>query len=398
MIEEIASAVRGAPGLDQKALAAEGLLDQARSLGTHTGRYARVAWCLDMLCFLVMTLFLCASMLPESFSPGAYSVFEAFFGLLRIDDMADYLRLLLVLLMLPAAFDLILSAICKRTLVTVEPTAGSPGSGSAMQRIRSALYDAQGELNPTNFLPAWTVYLTGAIFMVGAAILLYSAVTARNRIRVSVVLAAIFLFFMSFLLFVAILWVKLLVLSLCFSSGSCKNELRELIEDDLPDYEAEFRESEEAREAEQAEQKRLADLKEGAELYRKATAESTVNKVLLTRAAQKGDPRANLEIGKNIVENVDGLNRREAAALYENAKKHFRIADEADLPDGILMYASARLMTEAHDALGWLNILRRLRSVERIDVSVKLRTFYTNVRDQLIERIKLAMAHAESEE
>lgn len=391
MIEESVGEVSDADGLEGKAAAAEGLLGQTRDLGQHTGRYARVAWYLDMLCFLLMILFLYVSLLPETSPLGT-----ALFGLLRIEDMTGYLRLLLILALLPVAFDLILSAVCKRTLVTVG-SSGGPRSGNAMQRIRSALYDAQGELNPTNFLPAWTVYLVGVLFIIGAAMLLYSTVAARSRVRVSTVLAAIVLFILLFLLFVAVLWVKLLVLSLCFSSGSCKRELNELLEE-LSDYEEEFREAEEAREAAEAEQRRLADLKEAEELYKKATEGANVNNILLTRAAQKGHPRANLEIGKKIVENVEGLNRREVAALYEHAKKHFRIADEADLPDGILMYASARLMTEAHDTMGWLNILRRLRSVERIDVSVKLRSFYTNIRDQLIERIKIAMAHAESEE
>lgn len=392
MIEESVEEVSDADGLEGKAIAAEELLGQTQALGRHTGRYARVAWYLDMLCFLLMILFLYVSLLPESSSLGM-----AVFGVLRIEDMSGYLRFLLILALLPAAFDLILSAVCKRTLVTVGLSGGPRRGGNIMQRLKNALYDAQGELNPTNYLPAWTVYLVGILFMIGAAALLYSTVAARGRVRVSTVIAAIVLFVVIFVVFVAVLWVKLLVLSLCFSSGSCKRELAELLEE-LPDYEEEFREAEEAREAAEAEQRRLADLKEAEELYKKATEGVNVNKILLTRAAQKGHPRANLEIGKEMVENTEGLNRREVAARYADAKKHFRIADEADLPDGILMYASARLMTEAHDTMGWLNILRRLRSVERIDVSVKLRSFYTNIRDQLIERIKIAMAHAENEE
>lgn len=394
LIEASAWRVSEVSGFDETALAAEELLGQAGALGRHTSGYARIAWCLDMACFLVMTLFLYGALLPEGSTPG---IFQAVFGLLRISDMAGYLRVLLILLLLPVVFDLILSAICKRTLVTVPPARPRSRGSNVMQRIKNALYDAQGELNPTTYLPAWTVYVVGAVFMLSAARLLYSTVAAKSTIKVSVVLAAVFLFFFSFLLFVAILWVKLFVLSLCFSSGDCKRELNELLEE-VPDYEEEFQEIEAEREAKEAEERLLADLKEGEELYRRATAETTVNKVLLTRAAEKGDPRANLEIGKKMVENTDGLNRREVAARYADAKKHFRIADEAGLPDGILMYASARLMTEAHDTMGWLNILRRLRSVERIEVSMKLRTFYTNVRDQLIERVKIAMAHAESEE
>ena len=408
MIEELADEVMDAPDLEKKARTAEELLGWAEGLGVHTARFARIAWRVDMLFFVFALLVLYGALFfprLKGFLPlaarqflGAVHNAEGFTGEVKL-----WLYYVIGLTVAPLVSDIILGALSKRFLVTVRNTAAGAGNETynVLQRIKIALYDAQGELNPTSYLSPWTVYGVGLFYLLPMTARILAFGGARDHSTIGKLLFVILgcggLLLLAFGAFVLILWLKLLVLSLCFSSGSGKRALEEVI-GELPEYEEEYRSIVEARQAEEAEQQRLADLKEGAELYRRATAEGTVNKVLLTRAAEKGDPRANLEMGKKIVENVDGLNRREVAALYEDAKKHFRIADEADLPDGILMYASARLMTEAHDVMGWLNILRRLRTVDRIQVSMRLRGIYTKVRDQLIERIQLAMAHAESEE
>lgn len=408
MIEALAEEVMDAPDLEKKARTAEELLGWAEGLGVHTARFARIAWRVDMLFFVFALLVLYGALFfptLKGFLPlaarqflGAVYNAEGLTGEVKL-----WLYYIIGLTAAPLLSDIILGALSKRFLVTIRNSAAGAGNESYnhLQRIKIALYDAQGELNPTSYLPPFTVYGVGLFYLLPMTARILAFGGARDHSTVGKLLFVILgcggLLLLAFGVFVLILWLKLFVLSLCFSSGSGKRALEDLLEE-LPDYEAEYRRIEEARQAEEAEQKRLADLKEGAELYRKATAESTVNRVLLARAAEKGDPRANLEMGKRIVENTDGLNRREVAARYEDAKKHFRIADEADLPDGILMYASARLMTEAHDTMGWLNILRRLRSVERIEVSMKLRSLYTKVRDQLIERIQVAMAHAESQD
>lgn len=407
MIEESAGEVIDAPDFEKKALRAEELLTWAEGLGIHTARFARIAWLIDMLFFLFALLALygvlfarVGDLFPSGVGQFLRTVHNAG-GFTR--EVAVWLLCVLILTALPLIPDIILSILCENSTVRVRRTVAEVGGGSynPLQRIKIAVYNAQEELNPTSYLPPWTVYAVGALYLIPMLAKICALGGARDYSTIIklilVILGCAVLFLLAFGIFIGILWLKLFVLSLCFSSGSSKRAVEELIEE-LPEYEAQYGRIEAVREAAEAEQKRLADLKEGAELYRKAKAEGTVNKVLLARAAEKGDPRANLEIGKTIVENVDGLNRREVAALYADAKKHFQIADEADLPDGILMYASARLMTEAHDVMGWLNILRRLRTVERIEVSVKLRSIYNKVRDQLIERIKVAMAHAESEE
>lgn len=408
MIEEGADGFRDAPGLEKKALAAEELLGRAQWLGVHTARFARTAWRIDMLFFCLALLVFYGviffgsleNILPPAVSRLLRPVHNA--ETLTREAMV-WLYCVIGLTVIPLISDAILAIECKHTKVTVWNIAAGARSetSNAIQRIKNALYGAHEELTPTSYLPPWTVYVAGALYLLPMTARVFAFGGAREPSTIGKLMLTVLicggLLLLVFGSFVLILWLKLFVLSLLFSSGRSKRELNDLIED-LPDYEEEFIIIRERREAEEAEQKRLADLKEGAELYRKATAESTVNKVLLARAAEKGDPQANLEMGKNIVENVDGLNRREVAALYEDAKKHFRVADAAGLPDGILMYASARLMTEAHDAMGWLNILRRLRTVERIQISMTLRSVYTKVRDQLIDRIKLAMAHAGRDE
>lgn len=407
MIEESAEEVIEAPDFEKKALRAEELLTWSEGMGMHTARFARLAWLIDMLFFFLALLALygvlfarIGNLFPSGIGRFLRTVRNAD-GFTR--EVRRWLFCVLGLTALPLVSDIILSILCKNSAVRVRRAIAEVGGGSynPLQRIKIAVYNAQEELNPTSYLPPWTVYGIGAVYLIPMLVKICALGAAREHSTlikfILVILGCTVLFLLAFGIFMGVLWLKLFVLSLCFSSGSSKRALEELIEE-LPEYEAVYGKIEAARLAAEAEQKRLADLKEGAELYKKAKAEGTVNKVLLARAAEKGDPRANLEIGKTIVENVDGLNRREAAALYADAKRHFQIADAADLPDGILMYASARLMTEAHDTMGWLNILRRLRSVERINVSVKLRTFYTKVRDQLIERVQIAMAHAENDE
>lgn len=406
MIEEVAEEVQDAPDFEKTALAAEQLLGWTESLGLHTARFARIAWRLDML-FCVFALLVLygglffprlSGLMPLFIRRPLGAVYRAG-GLTR--DVRVWMFCILVLTVLPLLSDVILSILCKNTPVKLRGFASGAGNYNELQRIKTALYNAQGELNPTSYLPPWTVYAVGLFYLLPLTARIIAFGGARDHSTIGKLFLTICSCWALFLLtcgvFVLLLWLKLLALSLCFSSASGKRALEEVLEE-LPEYEAQYRSIEESRQAEEAEQKRLADLKEGAELYRRATAEGTVNRMLLAKAAEKGDPQANLEMGKNIVEKADGLNRREVAALYEDAKKHFRIADEADLPDGILMYASARLMTEAHDVMGWLNILRRLRTVERIEISAKLRNIYNRVRDQLIERVQLAMAHAEREE
>lgn len=404
MIVDTAWKVSDTSDLDGKALAAEELLSQTEWLGVHTARFARSAWRLDMLFFCLALLVFYGviffgsleNILPSVVCQLLRPVYNAE-TLTR--EAKLWLYCVIGLTVIPLISDMILAIECKHTPVKVwNITDGTTnGTTNEIQRIKTALYGAHEELTPTSYLPPWTVYTVGVLYLIPMTVRVFAFVGARDTSGIGKLMLAILicggLLLLVFGVFVLILWIKLFVLSLLFSSGRSKRELNDLLEE-LPDYEEEFIMIQERREAEEAEQKRLADLKEGEELYRRATAEGTVNKVLLTRAAEKGDPQANLEMGKNIVENVEGLNRREVAARYEDAKKHFRIADEANLPDGILMYASARLMTEAHDAMGWLNILRRLRTVDRIQVSMQHRSIYTKVRDQLIERIQIAMAHA----
>lgn len=420
LLSESVHKVSGESDLDRKTLAAEGLLEHARELGAHTTRFARIAYRLDMLFLLFLILIFCLVFLFDAIEdmipPGLYQAIDSI-------DVNAFLYFLLGLVALPVVFDLILAVVCKHTAVTAGQTAGEgkaltpeePGGAEdlpddvlnyvreKLRHVEDTLDNVQNELNPARALPAWPGYGLTILFMLPmTAVTIYAFVDTKKSTLIELlaaVLAAGILFLLSLGFIRLILWLKLFVLTLLFSSWKSRRQagkLRDEFSANLTKYREQCEAEAQQRKAEELERKRLADLKEGAELYQRAVQGEDVDENLMILAAEKGDPRANLYVGKQILMLVEdsGLTAREIAEFRKDARDYFKVAADAGIPDGIFFHAAAQMMTEAHDEDGWMEILRRVRALDKAKLSEICVDLYDSVVEQLVNAVNDAAARA----
>lgn len=425
-ISESISKVKNAAGLDRKIRAARELLGQARDLGAHTARYARIAWLLDML-FLFFAILVFGAVMSFQFikdilPPGLYQIIESVYQSSGFTDAVKaWLYCELGLLAVPVVFFIILSVICRHTPVTVgitadgtedQPSEEPDGEEDELDSVwryvwdqldcyEKLLKDVNNELNPLEMIPFWPYYVLCLLFMGSAIADLYEYVAIEGGWGITAIIAGIIMFALLFGFFLLLVFLKLSVWMLFFSNGKSSTPAGELY-NELRNHRQEYREQyegeEQNRREEEKKRRRLADLEEGAELYKKAVQGETVDDDLMILAAEKGDPRASLYVGEQILMLIEdnGLTAREIAEYREDAKDYLKVAADAGIPDGIFMYAATQVMTEAHDENGWMEILRRIRAIDRTKLSEMCVNTYDMVVEQLVEAVDDAAARADA--
>lgn len=408
------SKVKAESDLDRKVLAAEEMLGHARELGTHTARYARIAWVLDMMLLLpaVLSFFtiILILVLEDIIPPEIYQPIYS-----GLDTMNPDVFFLMTVgpFLLPPVFDAILAAVCKHSPVAAGKTAGEVKTRTPekrgymedavwkkMSRVRDALDNVQNELNPAHTLPVRISRVLCFFSLIPLAVMLYAQAVKEGIPKATDLIVWIFAYTATFLLFLGclwlILWLKLCVLKLFFSSWTSRRQakkLRKEFSSHWSEYSARYNAQEQQRKAKEQEQKRLSDLKEGAELYRKATMGRTIDERLMAQAAEKGDPQAGLYVGKQILKRVEagGYTRRESKELCEKAQRYLM---GAGIPDADLLYALAQLHAEWHDEDGWTNILRRVRGINKMKLSRECRAMYDDIVERLVDKADSARSAA----
>lgn len=418
-LSECIHKVSGESDLNRKALAAGELLDHARELGAHTTRFARIAYCLDMLSLLFLILIFCLAFLLDAakdmIPPGLYQAIDSI-------DVNAFLYFLLGLVALPVVSDLILAVVCRHTPVTAGipdaaegRTPETPGGEEGvpdnileyvkekLRHVEDALDNVQNELNPAYRLPIWLGHGLSILFMIPVTIVTVYTFLDMKKSSLLELFAAVLAAAILFLLFLGfirlLLWLKLFVLTLFFSSWKSRRQAKKLRSEfstNLTKYKEQCEHELWQRQAEELERQRLADLAEGAELYQRAVQGGTVDENLMVLAAEKGDPQACLHIGKMIfmLVNDSRLTDREIAEFRKDARDYFKVAADAGIPDGIFLYSAAQMMTEAHDEDGWMEILRRIRALDKAKLSEICLDLYDMVVEQLVNAVNDAAARA----
>ena len=399
-------------GPDGMVRAAEEMLGRARELGAHTARCAGIAYRLDMLflLFAVLTfsLVLLTGVFEDRIPPD---VVQAIDSSLEGVGLGVFLFLLLGPVILPSACCFIFAGVCRRAPVrpVEEAEAGGPEKTGAapnsvfgkLRRVEELLGKAVSELDPEGALSAMTGRVLCILFMIPMTMTILHSVMGMSvqssADYIAVSFAGVMMFLMFAGLFQLLLWLKRRVLALAFSNRRIRRELNELHGEftlNMSSYQKRFEEEERRRGEEEAERQRLADLKEGAELREKAVQGETVDDTLMILAAEKGDPRASLYIGEQIIMRVQdsGLTAREIREFYEDARDYFEVAAGAGLPDGIFWHAAARVLTESHDESGWMEILRRVRALDKAALSQGCVNVYDLVVEQLVGLVNDAAA------
>lgn len=415
--------VQAESDLKKKALAVKELSVQAKNLGTHISRFARIAWLLDMLFLFFAVFVFCVVVLFEFIDgilpPKIYQIIEPIYNSEGFTaEIKAWLYCILWLVAIPIVFDFILSAVCEHTSVTVEKTAAAskksediPDDGREKLRyVEKTLDNVQSELNPANSVPLWIGGVLGILLMIPTGIVTCFACARRNTSTIinliSTVLAGIILFLLILGIFYLIFWLKQHMLALFFSSWRSRRKARKLRDEfltQLPKYKKQFdeedrqrKEEERRQKEEELERKRYADLRAGAELYKRATAGSIIDENIMAQAAEKGDPRANLYIGMQMLEDADGLTTSGIVALYSKAKRYLKIANDAAIPDGIFLYMYAKVVTESHNEDDWRRILRRVREIRKSELSIACANVYDLLVSQLYDVINEAKAASAS--
>lgn len=422
-LSECIHKVSGESDLNRKALAAGELLDHAKELGAHTTRFARIAYCLDMLFLLFPVLIICLTLLFEAIKdvipPELYQTIHSSLDSIEVEA---FWLFVLGLVALPVVSDLILAVICRHTPVTAgipdaaegrtpEPPGGEEGVPDnileyvkeKLRHVEETLDNVQNELNPAYRLPIWLGHGLSILFMIPVTIVTVYTFLDMKKSSLLELFAAVLAAAILFLLFLGfirlLLWLKLFVLTLFFSSWKSRRQARKL-RSEFSTNQTKYKEQCEhelwQRQAEELERQRLADLKEGAELYQKAVQGGTVDENLMVLAAEKGDPQANLHIGEQILMlvNDSGLTDREIAEFYEDARDYFKVAADAGIPDGIFWHAAAQLLTESHNEDGWMEILNRIRAIDKAKLSEACVNVYDMVVEQLVGAVNDAAARA----
>lgn len=407
LTNELSTSIRKAKDeteFTNKILAAKELLGSARILGTHTARFSSIAWNLDMLFLALAILLFYAALLAGALKdvmPAA--IYQAI-------DSDGFLYFLLGLVAIPAVFHIIFAVVCRLTPVTVgeqeEPgsTEDAPGDvQEKLQQMEKILKDMQKALDPVEYFPDRSVALS-IFFAIPLAITTFFSGVERKPSSIlgflGVVFACIILFVLVFGLFVLLLDLKMWLSALFYSSWKCRKQAKKLLDEFLANqvkYKAQCEAEEWRRSAEEQERKRLDGLREGAELYKRAMQGEAIDENLMVLAAEKGDPQASLHIGEQILMlvNDSGLTDREIAEFYEDAKDYFQTAADAGIPDGIFWHAATQLLTESHSEDGWMDILRRIRALDKTKLSDACLNSYDEVVEQLVSVINSAAARAE---
>ena len=399
--------------LNRKTIAAEELLGHARDLGTHTARFARIAWVLDMLLFLPAVLAFSIMLLIVSMEDAIPpEIYQTFYSSLNAID--PFLSLLLVSgpFVLPVVFDVILAAVCKRSPVTEGKAVGGAkpekrrnveGMYGKLGRVEDALKGLQNELNPAHTLPFGKSRVLCIFSIIPLAAMLYE-IDVKERMAASSdlveIISYIFACAATFLLALGclwlILWLKRCVLKLIFSSWKSRIQAQKLCKEfssHLPANRARWDAEDQRRMAKEQEQKRISDLKEGEELYRRATMGRTIDERLMDQAAEKGDPQARLYMGKQILKRVEsrGYTNREIKELCEKAQRYLMGLGNTD---AYFLYSVAQLRGEWHDEEGWTTILRRVRGIKKMKLSREYRDMYDDVVEQLVDKANYARSAA----
>ena len=404
---------------DGMVLAAGELYGQARELGAHTARYARLAYRLDMLflffAVLIFSLVLLMGVFVDRIPPEIIQALDSDLGAV---GLGAFLFLLLGPVILPTALCPVFAAASKRAEVRsvegeeVRTSEKAGGAGTPpdsvqgkLRRTEELLGKAVDGLDLREALPVGTGRALCVLFMIPmTVVILYSVMGMRVKLPTDYI-AAVFTGAMMFLMFAgffqAILWVKLRVLVLVFSNRKLGKEITALHDEfalNMLLYQRRFEEEERQRREEETQRQRLADLKEGAELYQRAAQGGTVDNDLMVLAAEKGDPQACLYVGEQIVMCIQdgGFTTSEIKEFYEDARDYFEVAAAAGLPDGIFWHAAAQVITESHDERGWTEILRRVRALDKAALSQACVNVYDLVMEQLVGLANDAAARAEA--
>ena len=384
--------------LDKKVLAAEELLDNAARLRKHTTRFIRIAWILGIIPLLLASL---------TFNSVPWYIYEVEFpsgGIIPpelrqiiapiaqsdgiTDEVKQWIFCIAALLALPIVFRIILSIVCKSALAPAREAKVQASKSSAMSideklsHIRDVLSGVRYKMDSSEAIPEQATGVLLVIFLIP----FLSILTYENSILVhgAVLLAAVLIFAL-----------EQCTLQLFFSNRKCKRQAKKLYDEfdrQRSEYAAKYKEEKRQREEEEQrrreaelERKRLADLKEGEELYKKATMGEAIDERLMAQAAEKGNPQAGLYVGKQMLQDMKGLTTKEIVALCNKAKKYFKAASDANIPDGIFLYAYIQSMTESHNEDDWTAILRRVRALRKEDLSENLRGLYDMTVEQLVD-------------
>ena len=376
--------VKDESDLNKKALAVKEMSLHTLNLGTHISRFARIAWILDMLfiflAILIFSVVLILGAAKDFIPPEIWQMLDSSLDV----DFKGFLFFLLGLVAVPIVFDVILSVVCEHSSVTVEKTADGataqaseksgdmPDDGEEdLHYVRQALVNAQNELDPAYSVPSWISIALCALFLIPVGIAIFFSCMEMNTSTLSKLLVTTLSGIVLFLLFLGafwlLVWLKLRVLALFFSSWKSRRRARNLLDEFIKDL-------------------RKYEKQQGAELYRRATTGSTVDESLMIRAAELGDPQAGLYMGRKILKGRVVFSDRE----IKDAKKYLGIAF-VDIPDVVLWSAYARLKSgEWHDEDEWGEILKNIFSIDKAKLSSEGRDMYEDVVKQLIDKEKSA--------
>ncbi len=396
---------KDASDLNKKVLAAEELSVHAGELGAHTARFTRIAWILTMLFLFLAILVFEGVLLFEAIEtvlpPEMHRIIESVYysssiftedaNVVLSDEVKLWLYCISGLVAIPAAFDVILAAKCRRTPVTVGKTAAKvkpnlPFEDSQwvwknLDYVAKTLDSVRNELNPGHTIPFGTSLVLCILFLAPAEVMAFF--TLEENILI-VIIAGIICFLLCSVPFCLILILQLSVLTFFFTNRKSIKQAEELRREFLQN-EAEYK-----RQCENARWHAREEL--GKELYAKATAGGIVDRDLLAQAAEKGNPQANLLIGKRILRRVEeeDLTSHEMSAVYKEAKEYLQHADRSSTPEGIILYAYTRLQTEWHNEYEWTKILRSVRMVDKAKLTEKYRRLYDEVEEWLIDKVDSA--------
>lgn len=248
MLSETIRKIKRESDFDEKARTAAELLAQTRAQSARIAPFARAAWNLDLLFLLLAILFVhfmlyfdaVKGILPTGLCQLMAPIFHASE---LTNEVKAWLYCLLGLVTVPAVFDVLLAAVCKRASKAAGETA-APAWIRTPEKLEDAPYDRRKELRRMEdtleevwkelnivSLPVWIGQLLCALFMIPVAIPL-CCIAVEEAVeeggKIEVILACVILFLLILGAFQLLLRLQLSVLRLSFSGWKNIRQVKKL--------------------------------------------------------------------------------------------------------------------------------------------------------------------------
>lgn len=388
--------------LEKKLSEGEKMLGWAKAQKKHWARFTSIAWCLDMLFFFFAVLIFHMAVWYEAIEGFMPPQLRQFFGAVfeaegLTEEMKQWLLIILVLLALPIVFNIVLSAVWRITSVTVKDTANETKTGTNEKRDRDSLAQELYRLDkalieienlkPMNLRPFWPYGIVVCFFLIPMFIVSVAFCIEADNLFGGIVVGVI-LFALALGLQAVLRVIKETTSAVFFSNKKMKKEIepfRTGLRKVLGDYEQQLREEE----TERREQERIAQQNLAEELYNRATRSRVVNENLMNQAAKKGNPKANLYLGRQMLIGVSPwtYTENEMAEICKKAGNYLAFPFNANIPDGVVLYAFCQLYDKvSRGESSWTALARKLRGISKAGLSKDCREQYDDILDRVVSK------------